>query len=145
MWGGIVEVSWVGVGVGIAVVGGITSIAGGISGKKAAEEAGKRQAAIVRATSLENQRRRKLDLAQQVGGITALVGASNLMMSGSSEQYRSAFESNINTEMRWDAQKARMDARFAEKTGQAAGQAAMFSGVSSAIGFASAGVSALKP
>ena len=129
--------------VGIAVVGAVTSIAGGISGSKAAKEAGKKQAAIIRAASAENQRRRRLDLNQQLGGIEATIGASNLIMSGSAEQYRSAFESNINTEMIWDKQKARMDARFAEKTGQAAAQSAMYAGAGSALQFAGTAISSM--
>ena len=130
------------VAVGMSVVGTATSILGGISGAKAAKKAGKAQSKIIKATEAENQRRRMLDLNQQLGGITASVAASNLLMSGSAAQYRGAYEANTKLEMGWDAQKARMDAKFARMTGAAAGQAAMFSGISSAAGYASTAVSA---
>jgi hypothetical protein len=123
--------------VGIAAVGAVTSIAGGISGKKAAEEAGKKQAKIIRQTGAENQRRMELNLDEQVGGIRAAIGASNLQLSGSSAKYKNVFESNLRSEMAWDKQKTRLEARMAEKTGQLAGSSAMYAGASSAVGFAS--------
>ena len=132
------------VAVGMSVVGTATSILGGIAGSKAAKAAGKAQSKIIKATEAENQRRRMLDLNQQLGGITASVAASNLLMSGSAAQYRGAYEANTKLEMGWDAQKARMDAKFARMTGGAAAQTSMYSGVSGAIGFAGAGVEAYK-
>jgi len=131
--------------VGIAAVGAVTSIAGGIAGDKAAKEAGAMQADIIRKTEAENQRRRELDLQQKLGGITAAVGASNLRMSGSSQRYKSGFESQYRSEMAWDKQKSRIEARMAEKTGQLAGQSAMYSGLGSAIGFAGQAYAAAKP
>ena len=130
------------VAVGIAAVGAVTSIAGGISGKKAAEEAGEATAANILATEKENQRRRQLDLGQKLGGITAAVHASNLQMSGSAQRYKQGFESNYRSEMAWDKQKARMDAKTAKKGGQITGQSAMYSGIGSATSFASQAFSA---
>lgn len=125
------------VAVGIAAVSAVTSIAGGISGKKAAEKAGERQANIIEQTAAENRRRRELDLQNQLGGITAAIGASNIQMSGSSKKYKNVFESSYRSEMAWDKQKARLEARAARKGGASAGQAAMFTGISSAASFAS--------
>jgi hypothetical protein len=124
------------VAVGISAVGVGSSIFGGISGKKAAKEAGKATAANILATEEENQRRRKLDLEQKVGGIRAAVYASNLQMGGSSKKYKNVYESNYRREMAWDQQKARMDAETAKKGGQLAGDSALYSGVGSAFGFA---------
>ena len=120
------------VATGISIVSGLSSIAGGISGKKAAEKAGKRQAKIIEDTADENRRRRELDLGQQLGGITAAIGASNLQMSGSAKRYRNVFESNIRAEMAWDKQKARLEARAAIKGGASVGQSAMYGGIGSA-------------
>jgi hypothetical protein len=78
-----------------------------------------------------------------VGGIRAAIYASNLQMGGSSKRYKDAYEGNYRREMAWDQQKARMDAETAKKGGQLAGDAAMYSGFSSAIGFAGQGVSTL--
>ena len=142
--GRIYKVSWVAVGVSLLGANAAISLGGGIMGAAAAKKAGKAQSKIIKATEAENQRRRMLDLNQQLGGITAAVAASNLLMSGSAAQYRGAYEANTKLEMGWDAQKARMDAKFARMTGAAAGQTAMYSGVSSAIGFAGAGVEAYK-
>lgn len=130
------------VSVGIAAVGAVSSIMGGISGKKAAKSAGKMQAKVILAIAAENARRRELDLVQQLGGITAAVAASNLQMSGSSKRYRNAFEANYRGEMAWDKQKARLDARTAKKGGQLVGQGAMYQGLSGAIGFVGQGISA---
>ena len=130
------------VAVGVAAVGAVTSIAGGISGKKAAEAAGKRQAQIIEATSRENQRRRELDLQENLGAISAGVHSSNIQMSGSAARYKAGFETNYRSEMAWDKQKARMDARTAKKGGQLAGQQAMFAGVGSAITSVGQGFSA---
>lgn len=71
-----------------------------------------------------------------MGGIVAAVSASNLQMSGSSKRYKNAFESEYRQSMAWDKQKSRIEARMAEKTGQLAGQSAMYSGIGSATGFA---------
>jgi hypothetical protein len=125
------------VAVGIAAVGAVTSIAGGLSGRKAAEEAGEATAANILATEKENQRRRQLDLGQKLGGITAAVHSSNIQMSGSTQRYKQGFESNYRAEMAWDAQKARMDAETAKKGGQLAGQSALYAGAGAALGFAS--------
>lgn len=140
------------VAVGIATVGAVSSIAGGISGKKAAEKAGEYQAKMIEVTAAENERRRRLELEQKMGLITANVGASNVLMSGSSKRYSDEFESQYRAEMSWDKTKARIEARMAEKTGQAAGSAAMYSGIGSAVGFAgqafsaaSSALSAKKP
>lgn len=124
------------VSVGIAVAGAASSVMGGLSGKAAAEDAGKMQAKIIRQTAAENARRRELELQQKLGQITAGVGASNLQMSGSSSRYRDAFESNYRREMAWDKMKARMDARAARKGAGAAGDAALYSGLGQAAGFA---------
>jgi hypothetical protein len=132
------------VAVGIAGVGVGSSILGGRSAKKAAKAAGKATAANILETEKENQRRRTLDLAQKTGTITAAVYASGLQMGGSSLRYKNAFEGNYRREMAWDQQKARMDAETAKKGGQLAGDAAMYSGFTSAIGFAGSGVSALQ-
>ena len=131
------------VAVGVAAVGMVSSIAGGISGKKAAEKAGEMQAMVIEQTAAENERRRKLDLAQQLGGITAAVSASNLQMSGSSKRYKAAYESNYRAEMAWDKQKSRIDARTAIKGGGAAGQSAMYSGIGSALNFAGSAIAAM--
>jgi hypothetical protein len=131
------------VSAGIAAVGIGSSLIGGKSAKKAAKEAGKATAENILETEKENQRRRTLDLEQKVGGIRAAVYASNLQMGGSSLKYKNAFESNYRSEMAWDKQKARMDAETAKKGGQLAGDAAMYSAFSSAIGFAGQGTGAL--
>ena len=130
------------VAVGVAAAGAATSILGGIGGKKAAEEAGLKQANIILKTDEENQKRRRLDLEQQLGGITAAISASNIQQSGSSLRYKSFFESNIRSEMAWDAQNARINARLAKKTGQTVGKSAMYQGASQAIGFAGQAYSA---
>ena len=131
------------VAVGISAVGAISSIAGGISGKKAAEKAGKFQAKIIEQTAAENRRRRELDLQHQLGGVTAAVAASNLQMTGSSRRYRNVFESNYRAEMAWDKQKAMLDARAAKKGGAAVGKAAMFAGVTGSIGSFATGFSVI--
>ena len=133
------------VSVGISAVGALSSIAGGLGGKSAAEEAGEKQADIIRKTEAENQRRRELDLAQKLGGITGAVAASNLRMSGSTQRYKSGFESQYRSEMAWDKQKSRIEARMAEKAGDMAGQSAMYSGLGSAVGFAGQAYAAAKP
>jgi hypothetical protein len=121
--------------VGIAAVGAVSSLAGGAAGQKAAEEAGKRQAELIKQTSAENIRRRKLDLEQKLGTINAQVGASNIMMSGSAQRYKNVFAANTLGEMRWDEQKARLDAEMARKGGQLTGQGAMHQGVGGALSF----------
>jgi len=130
------------VAVGIAVVGAVTSIAGGISGKKAAEAAGEATAKNIMTTEAENQRRRKLELDSKLGTISASIYASNLQMSGSAQRYKNQFASSYRAEMSWDKQKARIDARTAEKGGQVVGQQAMYSGIQSAVGFVGQGISA---
>jgi len=67
-----------------------------------------------------------------LGGITAAIGASNLQMSGSAQRYKNVFESNIRSEMAWDKQKARLEARAAIKGGASVGQSAMYGGIGSA-------------
>lgn len=137
------------VAVGISAVGAVTSLAGGISGKKAAEKAGEMQAKVITQTAQENERRRKLDLQSKLGSIKAGIYASNLQFSGTARKYTEGFESQYRGEMAWDKQKARIEARMAEKGGGMAGQQAMYSGLGSAIGFtgsaASGIVSAMSP
>lgn len=124
--------SWV--ATGISVVGGISKIAGGLSGKDDAKKAGKEQAKAILRTEEETQRRRQLDLDQQMGLIRANVGASGIILSGSSARYARAFESNYKREMNWDQMLANMNAKAARRGGQIAGQAAMWSGISGAVG-----------
>ncbi len=130
------------VATGISIVSGLSSLTGGSSAKKAAEKAGKRQAKIIEDTADENRRRRELDLGQQLGGITAAIGASNLQMSGSAKRYRNVFESNIRAEMAWDKQKARLEARAAIKGGASVGQSAMYGGITGSLGSFATGFSA---
>lgn len=133
--------SWI--AVGVAAVGAVTSIAGGLSGKAAAEEAGEATAENILRTQRENLRRRRLDLAQKMGTIRASVAASNIQYGGSSQRYANVFEGEYRAEMNWENFKARMDARTAEKGGQLAGQQAMFAGVGQAIGFAGSAAGSL--
>ncbi len=124
--------SWV--ATGIAVAGGIGKIAGGFAGQDAAKEAGKDQAAAILRTEEENQRRRQLDLDQKMGLITASVGASNILMSGSSKKYARGYSNAYRQEMAWDNMLANMNAKAAIKGGRMAGEAAMWSGITGAVG-----------
>lgn len=132
------------VAVGIAAVSAVSSIAGGISAKDAAEKAGEYQANMIEVTAAENERRRRLELQQKLGLITANVGASNVLMSGSSKRYHDEFESQYRAEMAWDKTKSRIEARMALKTGQTAGDSAMYSGIGNAVGFAAQGYGAYQ-
>ena len=134
--------SWV--SVGIAAVGAVSSIAGGMSAKDAAEKAGEMQAKMIERTRQENKRRELRDLGKSMGDITARVAASNVLMTGSSQRYKQDYESEFKREMAWRDEKSRMDARTALKTGQAAGDSAMYQGLGSAVGYAAQGYGAYK-
>jgi hypothetical protein len=132
------------VAVGIAAVGAATSVIGGINGKDAAEKAGEMQADMIERTAQENKRRRELDLQHDLGSITAAVAASNIQMTGSSKRYKSGYQQQYRQEMAWETAKANMDARMAIKTGQMAGDTALYSGLSSAVGYVAQGYGAYK-
>ena len=74
-------------------------------------------------------------MKKQLGVITASVAASNIQMSGSSARYKAGYQQAIRREISWDQVKANMDARMAEKAGQAAGSAAMYQGIGSAVSY----------
>lgn len=128
--------------VAAAVVGAVSSIAGGLSAKGAAEDAGERQAESILMAEKENRRRRENELKRQLGTIDSRVYASNILMTGSAKRYRDDYKSQYRQEMAWDKAKANMDARAARKGAEAMGDAAMYQGIGSAIGYAAQGVSA---
>lgn len=120
----------------LAVAGAVSSIAGGMGAKDAAEEAGEKQAEAILRQAKENKRRQLLDLAQNKGRIDAVVYGSNLQMTGSSERYKKFYDNEYRKGMQWDESKARMDARAARKGAAAVGDSAMYQGIGSALGYA---------
>lgn len=120
----------------LAGVGAISSIAGGISGRSAAKDAGRATARTIMETYSETQRRKDIRDQQKLGMTRASIAASGIQRSGTSAEYLSQMQDEIKNENAWLERAARMNARAARKGGQAQGDVAMYSGLTQGIQYA---------
>lgn len=103
-----------------AVAGGVLGILGG-GGEDEAEKLAKQQADWHLAEGRENQRRGRLEMAQVLGRAEAAIGASNILMTGSSKRYTGQLESQLRADLSWEDTRYKMEAEFMRQGGQAAG------------------------
>jgi hypothetical protein len=111
-----------------AVVGGVLGgISGALSGGAAddAEDLADMQAKFTRMETAENVRRMKETAEAQVGEAEAIVGASNLVMSGSSKNYINELRSQWSEDINWKRRSGWMTARMQREGGQVASEGIM--------------------
>ena len=119
--------------VGIAAVGTVSSIAGGISADKKAKSAAKHQAKLTHAQRMEEIRMKVRAAQQQKGTAVAAVHSSNIQMSGSSQRYVNALDTENMREIAYAKEAARMEKRAIEKGASGAG-ASLFANAGAQIG-----------
>lgn len=135
--------SWI--SVGIAAVGAVTSIAGGLAGSAAAKKAGKAQRGLMLVESREKVKamhKQTLELSglQQTGyaaaGVSVEVGTPKALQD---ELTQSSVEADY-----YEAQKLHYQMKGASAAANAASSGYLTQGISSAANFAMAGYSAYK-
>jgi len=109
----------VGIGIG-AVAGGLFGGLFGGGGEKEAKKLARLQQKLIYAQQKEQERRQQRQLAQDIGGMTAQVGASGILMTGSTKRYVNEYELEFRRQMAWDRKKAEYDAQTAKYGGQVA-------------------------
>lgn len=105
-----------------AIVGGIIGgLAGGVlGGDNSAKQIAERQIKMEELESAQRLRDMRMQMGQVLGQGRAAVGASGLVMGGSSEQYLNMLEGNFRSEIAWEQVRSELEKQVIAKGGQAA-------------------------
>lgn len=126
----------IGAAIGVASIA--TSLLGSKKSAKAAKEAGKAQAALIREETTEELRRMDRDFEQLKGTAMATIGASGLQMEGSAALVMADLESEIGAQREWTERAGGMRAYAAIKGASATASNIRAAGISQAISTAGA-------
>lgn len=99
------------------VVGGVQGLMSG-SAADEAEELAKEQAKFVQMQTDENVYQMRKQAQQQLGEATAVVGQSNIQMSGSSQRYVNELRASWQHDIGWTAWSGAQQAKFTRQQGQ---------------------------
>lgn len=138
--GGAGQGAAIGMTIGGPVGAGIGAVAGGLfgalsgGGESDARKLAEEQAALIRKTGLENQRRAELEMEQVLGGAKAAIAASNILFTGSSKSYYNELAGQLRADISWNREQALIQERVAKRGGQVAASQIQRSGLSSMIG-----------
>jgi hypothetical protein len=107
--------------IGVAAVGTVANIAGGIIGANKDEKAARRNAKFVYSQRMEEIRRMQYVQAQQEGNALARAYASNLQFSGSVKNYVEELRAENRYQVAWARSAARKEAERIKDSGKSPG------------------------
>jgi hypothetical protein len=116
-----------------AVIGGVGGLLSG-GAEDDAQKIAEKQIKVLRATTKENLRRARLEMAAGLGATEAGIAASNILNTGSSDRYMRHQEAQYRADMSWETNKARMEEELLKQGGQIAASQIQSQGLSSMMG-----------
>lgn len=117
------------VAAGASIVGGVSSIIGGNKAKRAAKEAGKANARLIRAETNEQLRRTRREFDMMRGQTRALIGASGVRFEGTPMRYLEDMKQEQDKQLTYTEIAGKKRARAARMQGSYIGQSAQMQGL----------------
>ena len=120
----------------VSAIGAISSVMGGVSGRKDARRAGRASARFILEETGETLRRKGIENRNIMGAARVAQGASNLQFSsGSQSQYATFLSKELQRRDYWTERAGGLRAAAAKRGANITGDAALNRGISSGIGY----------